>query len=203
MLLVETRLVGLCAVGGFADEDVGSDGRDLGLHEVTILLTTEVTGVEDSKAGNLDEEHAGAEDVACMIRGEAQTTCDGDVLVEVDGLDLAPGCEHLVFVKEIVVVAGVADADEVRHEEAVYGLGRVGHVYLAVTVAEVCLFHDVGEGGGMVEVEVGDEDGVDGGPVELVDEGQCGNTCERGMYTGVADDGLALVLEHAADRPTS
>lgn len=198
MLLIETWLVGLCAVGGFANEDIGLDRRDLCLHQMSVLLTTKVTRVEDTKTSNFDEEHACTQDVACMIGSEAETTCDAYVLVEVDGFDLAPGSKHLVFVKEIVIVAGITDTNEIGHEETVDGLGGMGHVDFAVSISEVGLFHDVGESGGMVEMEMGDENGVDGRPVELVDKWQGGDTSEGRMDASIADDGLALVLEDAA-----
>lgn len=198
MLLVEAWFVGLCTIGGFADENVGLDGRDFSLDEVPILLAAKVARVQDAKACDLDEEHACTQNVACMIGGEAETTGDRDVLVKINSLDLAPRSQHLVFVKQVVVVARITDPNKVRHKEAVDGFGGMRHVDFAVAVAEIGLFHDVGESGGMVKMEVCDENGIDSRPVKFVNEGKCSNSGEGRMNARVTDDGLAPILEDAA-----
>lgn len=113
------------------------------------------------------------------------------------------------------------DADKVAHEVSVDGLCRVRHVDDPLAFLEVglrtpegtsapgsCppnaraamahLLHDIGQAGCVIEVEVGDEDGVDGGPVELVEEGQRGHAREGRVDARITDDGTALVLDDAA-----
>lgn len=45
---------------------------------------------------------------------------------------------------------------------------------------------------------MGDEDSVDGTPVQLVEEGKSCHAAEGGVHSRVADDGSALVLYHTA-----
>lgn len=74
--------------------------------------------------------------------------------VVVDGFDLGEGGEVVGFgVERGALIGGggdILDAHRVLDEPLVDGLCRVGHEDAA---AEVCFGEDVGEGGGMVEVE--------------------------------------------------
>jgi hypothetical protein len=115
------------------------------------------------------------------------------------------------------------DTDEIAHQVAVDGLRRMRHVDDALSFFKVGLrieveqrrkissnsprsakqrgthlLHDVGQTGGVVEVEVSDEDGVDGGPVEFVEERKSGHARKRRMNTGIADYCSSLVLDDAA-----
>ena len=181
-LLLEARLETLGAVGTLADQHVGPHGRHLGLHEVSVLFTAIVARVQHTQPGNVDQKHARAQHMARMVGREPQTAAHHHLLVVVDRLDLAPRRKHLGLVKQHAVAARVRDAHKVGHEEAVDRLGRVRHVHFALPVAEVGLFHDVGERRRMVEVEVRNEQRIHRAPVDLVEEGQRGKPRVRRMH---------------------
>jgi hypothetical protein len=63
VLSVLPLLVDVCAVGGFSDEDIRSHVGDLGGHQMPILLTGEVSGVQNLHAGDFNHEHRGTENV--------------------------------------------------------------------------------------------------------------------------------------------
>ncbi len=155
LLALHARDVGGDAVGGLGDEHVDLDAAgDLGGHEMAILLARVVAGEEDVEPGDLDEEHGSAKDVAGRVGGDADGR-DGVCGVVVDGLDHGEGVEVVLLgVDELGgrVGGGVADAHTVLDEPLVDGLGRVCHEDAA---AEVGLGQDIGERGGVVDVETG------------------------------------------------
>lgn len=153
LLPLDARHVRGDAVGGFGDEDVYLDAPGhLGRHEMAILLARVVTREEDVEPCDFDEEHGGAQDVASGIGGDADGR-DGVCRVVVDGLDLRECVEMVLLgVDELRSWVGrrVADAYAVLDEPLVDGLGWMGHEDAA---SEVGLGQDIGEGGGMVDME--------------------------------------------------
>ena len=123
---------------------------------MAVLLAAVVAGEEDVEAGDVDEKHGCAEDVAGRVRREADAG-DGVRGVEVDGLDLGEGAEVVLLgVKDVAQVGGrgrVADAHRVLDQPAVDGFGGVGHEDAAF---ERGFAEDVWEGGDVVEVETGE-----------------------------------------------
>ena len=73
--------VTLYAVGAFNDENVGSYWRELRLDKMPVFFAGVVAGVKYSKAGHVDQEHAGAEDVAGVVGGEGHSRTWGDELM--------------------------------------------------------------------------------------------------------------------------
>eukprot|EP00126_Sphaerothecum_destruens_P008623 Sdes_comp20282_c0_seq2m13849 len=67
---VRAGLVKLDAVGGFHDEHIGRDWGQFCGHQVAILFTGVVAGVEDADPCDFNHEHGGAEDVASMVGPE-------------------------------------------------------------------------------------------------------------------------------------
>lgn len=73
------------------------------------------------------------------------------------------------------------------------------HVHLAL---ECCFLHKVGQSGGMVNVEallfrgiLSDEDQIDRGRVDIVKEGQGGETSVSGVKAAVQHDCFPFELE--------
>lgn len=79
--LLVSRFVTLYAVGAFNDEYVGSYWREFRLDKMSVFFSGVVAGVQYSKAGHVDEEHAGAQDVAGVVGGEGDSGAWGDELV--------------------------------------------------------------------------------------------------------------------------
>jgi len=79
---------------------------------MAVLLGRVVARVQDARAGDLEQEHARAEDVAGCERGEADRggrrvgRREEDLLLEVERLDLVERGDHLGLGKEVVVGAG-------------------------------------------------------------------------------------------------
>src|SRR2546425_1129002 len=64
-------VVTLNAIRAFHDENVRSDRRDFSFHEVTVFLPRVVSRVKYLQAGNVDEEHARAQNVSRMVGCES------------------------------------------------------------------------------------------------------------------------------------
>ena len=187
-------LVDVDAVGGLHDEDVGPHRGQLGRHQVTVLLAGEVARVEDAHAGDLHHEHGCAQDVPGVVRPELDTAHLA-LLVEVDGLDLVHAGLQVLLSVEHLLGGDVADLDEVGEEPAVDGLGGVGHEALA---AERGLLQEPGQGAGVVQVEVGDQQQVDLVRLDHVHEGERVHAVEAGVDAAVQQDLLLLELEDVA-----
>lgn len=90
-LLFVSWFVALHAVGAFDDEDVGPYWRKLRLDKMTVFFAGVVTGVEYPEAGHVDEEHAGAQDVASVVGGEGDSRTWSDELMSGYGDDGGEG----------------------------------------------------------------------------------------------------------------
>lgn len=80
-LLLVPRLQALHAVRAFHNEDVRAYGRHFGFDEMSVFFAGVVARVENLDTGDVDEEHAGAQDVASVVRGEGDTRTGGDQLM--------------------------------------------------------------------------------------------------------------------------
>lgn len=78
--------------------------RHLGRYEMTVDLPRNVSGVEHLEPGDLDHKLGRAEDVAGVVRREADPAREMDGLVVVDRLNGREGGEYIGFGKEGVVV---------------------------------------------------------------------------------------------------
>jgi hypothetical protein len=123
---------------------------------MAVLLAAVVSGVEHLETRNLNHEHGRAENVSRMVRCEPQTARDNNILVVVDGDRVVHRRQHVCFAVQfssfVTVVAATVreelgrvaqnllDADSIHHCQIVDGFCRVGHVHLAITFAEVCLY---------------------------------------------------------------
>lgn len=105
------------------------------------------------EAGDIDEEHGGAEDVPGWVRGDADGG-DGMGCVEVDGFDLVERGDVVLFGVEGGTLIGggrsIGHSDRVLDQPFVDGFGWVGHEDSAF---EIGFCKDVREGGCMVEME--------------------------------------------------
>ena len=45
------------------------------------------------------------------------------------------------------------NSDKILHDELVYGLRRVCHIHFPLSISEIGLFHDIGEGRGVIQVK--------------------------------------------------
>ncbi len=116
-----------------------------------------------------------------------------EFLMVVEHLDLLETFVQVILVEEEGVLAlGIGHFGTVSHDESENGLGRVRHEDLAL---EPCLLEEVRYGPAVVQVEVGDEEEVDGGRVDVVEHRKGLLSLERHVDPAVKHDRLPLVLQ--------
>jgi hypothetical protein len=74
-------LQGVNAIGTLYNENIRANWGQFGFHQVTILFSRVVASIEDFETGNVDQEHASAQDVAGVVRSKADTGADVNKLV--------------------------------------------------------------------------------------------------------------------------
>ena len=143
------------AKGRFCDHDIylAHVLRDSGSDEMPVLFSGVVTCEEDVQAGNVDEEHGCAEDVAGRI-GRYADARDGVRCVKIDRLDLREGVEVVLFVVEDIALVrsggGIGHPDGILDEPSIDRLCGVGHEDAAF---EGSFGKDERKGGNVVEME--------------------------------------------------
>lgn len=90
-LLLRSSFKTLNAIRAFDDEDVGSDRWYFCFDEMAIFFARVVASVEDFETRDVDEVHACAEDVACVIGDKRHTGARRDLLVSGNGDDIWEG----------------------------------------------------------------------------------------------------------------
>ena len=116
---------------------------------------------------------------------------DVHLLVKVDDLDAPHALLHVLLAEErLGVIALLVQLDEVVHEHREDRLRRVGHQDPALKVGPP---DDERHRGAVVEVEVGDEHGVHGAQVHLIEVRERGDAGVPGVHAAVEHDGLVLV----------
>ena len=202
--------VDLHPVRRFDHENVGLHVGYFRRHEVPIVLHAVISRVQEGPAADLQQEHGRPEDVAGVEGTELERT-DRDGLVIVDQLDPVAALHQLLLgVQDVGVVAAVVPASAARalldgHEAEVVPqqqpddrLGRVGHEDPA---PESGPLGEVGETGGVVQMEVRDEEDVDALRLDPVEEGQAVEAVVAGVDAAVQQDGHAAELQQMA-RPS-
>jgi len=105
-------------------------------------------------------------------------------------LDFIHGAVDVLFVVEHVFDGDLTDFDKIRQEEFVNGFGGVGHENAATKGG---FLEKVGQGSGVVQVEVSDEEDVDGGRVNLVEIGEGGHAGISRVDSAIEQNGFAFV----------
>jgi hypothetical protein len=86
--------------GGLNNNEVRGDRGKLGAREVAVGFAAVVTGVKGFEAINIDEEHAGTQDVAGTVGNDLDPFANVDLLLKVEGLDLGQGAVEVGFGEE-------------------------------------------------------------------------------------------------------
>ena len=141
---------------------------------MAILLTAEVASVQNLHLvtkhlsdfhvfdkfvypRNLKHEHSCAQDMACIVTPELDP-CHLLLFVEVDSLNLVHGRLQVTVREQLLVRRDVGHLDVVAEHPEEDGFGGVGHEAFA---AEGGFLEEPGQGAGVVQVEVRDEQEVD------------------------------------------
>ncbi len=118
------------AKSAFNDQDIHVGLGYLSLHDVPVLLTGVITGVEYFDAIDLNDEHGSTDDMACDIGGDFDAFFF-QLDAEVDGGYLFHGVADLLLGEECLLVS---DFQSVSHQVMVDVFSRFGHVYFLLVV---------------------------------------------------------------------
>lgn len=203
------RGVNLHSVGGLNHEDVGFDVGNFCRHEMAIVFHAVITGVQEGPATNLQQEHGRSEDVAGVEGAELERP-DRYGLVVIDQLDLVAalgqfflGVQNIRIVVLVVVSTATAagtfldrhEAEVISEQQPNHRLGRVRHEDSA---AEAGPLGEVGQTGGMVQMEMSDQQHIDAFRLDPIEEGQTIETVVAGMDAAVEQDGHSAEFQKMA-----